>query len=100
MDIFSYAFFILWIMGILLYYSIAKGKQWIVLLTLSLIFYGYALTNVPIVLIVVCILTYAAAIYIADVDKAPELLSGKKIGGGKMGHFMYLHRAISCQLCN
>lgn len=85
MDIFSYAFFILWIMGILLYYSIAKGKQWIVLLTLSLIFYGYALTNVPIVLIVVCILTYAAAIYIADVDKAPELLSGKKIGGVKWG---------------
>lgn len=80
MDIFSYVFFILWIVGILLYYSIAKGKQWIILLTLSLIFYGYALTRIPIVLLAVSILTYGAAVCIADMDKASEWAE-KRIGG-------------------
>lgn len=82
MDIFSYAFFVLWAAGILLYYIIAKHNQWLVLLILSLIFYGYALTKVPVVLITVSILTYAAALWITDMDKIPRHFEKMTRGGG------------------
>lgn len=83
MDIFSYAFFVLWAAGILLYYIIAKHNQWLVLLILSLIFYGYALTKVPVVLITVSILTYAAALWITDMDKIPRHFEKMTRGGVK-----------------
>ena len=41
MSIFSYPFFALWAVCAVLYYTIAGKYQWLLLLGMSLVFYGY-----------------------------------------------------------
>lgn len=61
MSIFSYHFFIIWAAGVFLYYTIAGKHQWLLLLGMSLIFYGYSITKIPVVLITVSLVTYMGA---------------------------------------
>lgn len=49
-----------------MYYTIARRYQWLLLLCMSLVFYTYSITKVPVVLILVSILTYCGAVWIAD----------------------------------
>lgn len=78
MNIFSHDFFFLWTAGIMLYYTIAKHRQWILLLFMSIAFYVYSVTEVPVVLLLVSILTYTGALWITESGKKKEQ-SEKKI---------------------
>lgn len=66
MNIFSYHFFVLWAAGVVLYYTIARKHQWLLLLCVSLVFYTYTITKVPVVLLLVSLLTYTGAVWITD----------------------------------
>lgn len=78
MNIFSHNFFLLWAVSILLYYTIARRRQWVLLLVMSLVFYAYSITKAPVVLLLVSALTYAGALWIAGAGAKKER-SEKKI---------------------
>lgn len=83
MNIFSHGFFILWTISIVLYYTIAKKCQWILLLFMSLAFYMFSITKAPVVLLLVSILTYAGALWIIEGKK--KEISEKKIRLARKG---------------
>lgn len=72
MNVFSYHFFVLWLVSLILYYTIAGSRQWMLLLLMSLIFYVYSITKVPVVLISISLLTYIGAVAIVRERKKTE----------------------------
>lgn len=78
MNIFSHNFFLLWAVSVTLYYTIAKRRQWLLLLFMSFAFYAYSIKKVPVVLLVVSVLTYAGTLWITKAEKKKEQ-SEKKI---------------------
>mgnify|MGYP002508642588 CR=1 FL=1 len=77
MNIFSYEFFTLWTVSILLYYTVARNHQWLLLLPVSLIFYTYSISKVPVILFLVSVLTYAGAVTIIYARKKKEISENK-----------------------
>ncbi|MEH2955796.1 MBOAT family O-acyltransferase [Candidatus Merdisoma sp. JLR.KK011] len=73
MNIFSHGFFLLWIISIILYYTIARRCQWLILLFMSLAFYAYSITKAPVVLLLVSVLTYSGALWITEAGKKKEV---------------------------
>ena len=71
MDIISLSFFLLWVVGIVLYYSICKSHQWKLLLAVSVFFYAISLRSVPVVLFFVATVTFGVARYIHESRKKP-----------------------------
>ena len=69
MSIFSYPFFALWAVCAVLYYTIAGNHQWLLLLGMSLVFYGYSVMRVPVILILVSTVTYLGAVWITYARK-------------------------------
>lgn len=65
MDIFSYKFFIIWMLAFLCYYSVGRKYQWQILTGVSIIFYAFSIQKFPTVLVVVWIITHFSARYIA-----------------------------------
>lgn len=75
MNLFSYNFFALWGISLIIYYTFAKRKKWLLLLFMSLVFYAYSITKVPVVLFIVSVITYFCATWIAD---SVNVLPGRK----------------------
>lgn len=73
MSIFSYTFFVLWAVSIILYYTIARGRQWHLLFIMSLVFYGCSITKAPFALIFVSIITYSGAAWIVNARKGGKI---------------------------
>lgn len=65
MNIFSFPFFILWILCLAGYYTVAGNCQWMILLIMSFVFYAGSVTKVPAVLILVLVSTYVGGRWIA-----------------------------------
>lgn len=68
MNVFSYEFFFLWAITLLLYFTIGKHWQWQLLLVVSAYFYLRAVAEIPWILLVVWVGTYLAGKYV-DVHK-------------------------------
>lgn len=58
MDFFSCPFFILWAVALIIYYTVGKKFHWIILLAISIIFYGLSIDQMPIILLMVSLITY------------------------------------------
>ncbi len=78
MNIFSYNFYLLWVVSIFLYYTIAKHHQWLLLLLMSFVFYAYSITKAPVVLLTVSVSTYAGTLWITEEGNKKDL-SKKKL---------------------
>ena len=63
MSLFSYEFFIFWIVTFALFYLIKGTRQWWVLLAASLYFYVRMSSGFPLVLLLVSVTTYLGARY-------------------------------------
>lgn len=64
MNIFSSTFFLLWIVGVALFYTVFRKFQWPLLLCISIALYTVSIQRFPIVLIVVSLLTYLSSVFI------------------------------------
>lgn len=65
MAVFSYEFFIMWILTVILFYTVARKWQWQLLLIVSCLFYARSVTGVPWILFLVWGITYFAGIYVS-----------------------------------
>ncbi len=65
MDIFSYEFFVIWIIALIMYYFVGNKFQWQILTVTSIFFYGISVKKFPAVLIGVWLATYICGRIIA-----------------------------------
>ena len=78
MNLFSYEFYALWAVSILLYYTVARNHQWFLLLLMSLVFYTYSISKAPVILLLVSILTYGGVAAITHIRKRKEISESKR----------------------
>lgn len=64
MAVFSYEFFIMWILAVILFYTVARRWQWQLLLIVSCLFYARSVTGVPWILFLVWGITFLAGIQV------------------------------------
>ena len=64
MRVFSYEFFCMWVIALILFYSVGCKFQWQVITVASIFFYCYAIDKIPMVLIIVWLSTFFMALYI------------------------------------
>jgi len=64
MNVFSLSFFISWIVGVALFYTVLRKFQWQVLLCISVILYAISIQQFPMVLISISVFTYSSAVLI------------------------------------
>lgn len=77
MNLFSYEFYTLWAVSILLYYTVARNHQWFLLLLMSLVFYASSISKAPVILLLVSVLTYGGAAAITHIRKRKEISERK-----------------------
>ena len=61
---FKFEFITIWIIALILYYSICKKLQWEILLAISVVFIYLNVTGFPWVLLIVFFITYTTAVWI------------------------------------
>lgn len=77
MTVTSFGFLLLLGLGVIIYYSVTKKAQWIVLLCLSMLFYYFAATPYTIIFLVLsCLIAYASTLII---DSFVDDYSKKKL---------------------
>lgn len=74
MSLFSYEFFIFWIVSLLLFYMVKGKMQWIVLLAASIYFYVRMVNAFPLVLLLVSVTTFAGVLYYEAGHKSKNLV--------------------------
>lgn len=74
MSLFSYEFFIFWIVTLLLFYMVKGTRQWIVLLTASIYFYVRMTNAFPLVLLLVSVTTFCGILYYEAGHKKKKLI--------------------------